>query len=87
VCLELDVNYPQFYRAIHKWDLMDELRAAKAAYIEAAEATLFSALDSDSEATRIRAADTILKYAKPKQGQEIVVKDGEVSIKSIFGIE
>lgn len=87
VCLELDINFPQFYRAIHRWDLMEELKKAKEAYIDAAEATLFDALDSKSESARLKAADTILKYSKPKQGQEIVVKDGEVSIKSIFGIE
>lgn len=67
--------------------MREELKKAKAAYIDAAEATLFDALDSESESTRLRAADTILRYSKPKQGQEIVVKDGEVSIKSIFGIE
>lgn len=87
VCMELNINFPQFYRAVDKWDLREELKKAKQAYIDAAEATLFEALDSKDESTRLRAADTILKYSKPKQGQEIVVKDGEVSIKSIFGIE
>lgn len=88
VCCELDISYTQFYRAVHKWELEDELKKAKEAFISAAEATLFESLQSKSEGTRLKAADTILKYSTPRQTQEITVKNGdtETTIKSIFGI-
>lgn len=89
VCCELDISYTQFYRAVHKWELEDELKKAKEAFISAAEATLFESLQSKSEGTRLKAADTILKYSTPRQTQEITVKNGdaETSIKTIFGID
>ena len=88
VCCELDISYTQFYRALHKWELEDELKKAKEAFISAAEATLFESLQSKSEGTRLKAADTILKYSMPRNTQEITVKSGdtETTIKSIFGI-
>ena len=89
VCCELDISYPQFYRALHKWELEDELKKAKEAFISAAEATLFESLQSKSEGTRLKAADTILKYSTPRHTQEITIKSGDVetSVKSIFGVE
>ena len=88
VCCELDINYPQFYYALRKWELEDELKKAKEAFISAAEATLFESLQSKSEGTRLKAADTIIKYSMPRNTQEITVKSGdtETTIKSIFGI-
>ncbi len=89
VCCELDCSFTQFYRAVHKWDLDDELKKAKEAFVSAAEATLYEALSSKSEGTRLKAADTILKYSKPQYTQEITVKSGdaETTVKNIFGIE
>lgn len=89
VCCELNCSYTQFYRAVHKWELDDELKRAKQAFVSAAEATLFEALNSKSEGTRLKAADTILKYSTPRSGQEITIKSGdnETTIKQIFGIE
>ena len=88
VCCELDITYTQFYRALHKWELENELKEAKQAFVSRAEATLYDALDSKSESTRLRAADTILRYSTPRQTQEITVKSGdtETTIRSIFGI-
>lgn len=89
VCLELQISYTQFWRAVHKWELDDEVKAAKQMFVEKAQETLFCALDSKSEGTRLKAADTILKYSTPRHTQEITVKNGdaETSIKTIFGIE
>lgn len=88
-CAELSISYPQFYRALHKWELEDELKKAKEAFISAAEATLFESLQSKSEGTRLKAADAILKYSTPRHTQEITIKSGDVetSVKSIFGVE
>lgn len=89
VCCELDISYTQFYRAVHKWELDEELKQAKKAFISAAEATLFESLQSKSEGTRLKAADTILKYSTPRQTQEITIKtgDAETTVKQIFGVE
>ena len=89
VCCELDISYTQFYRAVHKWELEDELKKAKEAFISAAEATLFESLQSKSEGTRLKAADTILKYSTPRHTQEITIKSGdtETTVKQIFGVE
>lgn len=89
VCCELDISYTQFYRAVHKWELEDELKKAKEAFISAAEATLFESLQSKSEGTRLKAADTILKYSTPRHTQEITIKNGdtETTVKQIFGVE
>lgn len=35
-------------------------------FVEKAQETLFNALESKSEGTRLKAADTILKYSKPQ---------------------
>jgi hypothetical protein len=89
VCCQLDCSYTQFYRALHKWELDDELKAAKQAFVSAAEATLFESLNSKSEGSRLKAADMILKYSTPRQTQEITVKTGdtETTVKQIFGLD
>ena len=89
VCCELDCSFTQFYRAVHKWELDDDLKKAKEAFVSAAEATLYEALSSKSEGTRLKAADTILKYNTPRQSQEITVKTGDVetTVKQIFGLD
>jgi hypothetical protein len=89
VCCELDCSFTQFYRAVHKWELDDDLKKAKEAFVSAAEATLYEALSSKSEGTRLKAADTILKYNIPRQSQEITVKTGDVetTVKQIFGLD
>lgn len=70
--------------------LWQEIRQSLVAEAEGVMATL---LNSKSEDTRFRVAKYILDkrgaalgYGESKQGQEIVVKDGEVSIKQIFGL-
>ena len=58
-------------------------------FVEKAQETLFNALESKSEGTRITAADTILRHCSPqKPTQEITVKNGETetTIKNIFGL-
>lgn len=89
VCCQLNCSYTQFYRALHKWELGDELKAAKQAFVSAAEATLFESLNSKSEGSRLKAADMILKYSTPRQTQEITVKTGdtETTVKQIFGLD
>lgn len=77
VCCQLDVSYTQFWRAVHKWELDEDLKKAKQAFVSAAEATLFEALGSKSEGTRLKAADMILKYSTPRQTQEITIKSGD----------
>lgn len=58
-------------------------------FVEKAQETLFCALESKSEGTRLKAADTILKFSTPRHTQEITVKTGdtETTVKQIFGIE
>lgn len=89
VCAELDINYPQFYKAVRRWKLEEELKKAKETFISEAEATIYEAMKSKSEGTRLKAADMVLKYSTPKQTQEITVKTGdtETTVKNIFGIE
>lgn len=89
-CIELQISYTQFWRAVHKWDLDDDVKAAKQMFVEKAQETLFNALESKSEGTRIKAAETILRHCSPqKPTQEITVKNGETetTIKNIFGLD
>lgn len=61
--------------------------------VSEAEGVLVTLLNSKSEDTQFRVAKYILDkrgaslgYGEQKQGQEIVVKDGEVNIRQIFGL-
>lgn len=92
VCCELNCSYVQFYRALKKFGLEEELKKAKEAFLSVAEATLFESLGSKSEGNRLKAASEVLKYCAPHPQQEITVKTGddgqkEIQIRQIFGID
>lgn len=77
VCCELDCSFTQFYRAVHKWELDEDLKKAKEAFVSAAEATLYESLSSKSEGTRLKAADMILRHCAPNNGTSVTVKTGD----------
>lgn len=83
------MNYPQFWRAIRKWGLEEELKRAKEAYLDKAQKVLIDSMDSESEITRLKAAEVALKYSTPKSAQEITVRNGdtETTVRSIFGVD
>ena len=58
-------------------------------FVEKAQETLFNALESKSEGTRLKAAETILRHCVPRQSQEITVKTGDVetTVKQIFNLD
>lgn len=88
VCAHLDISYCQFYKAARKWELMDELKKAKEMFLDKAQAVIFDSLDSKSETTRLRAAETVMRHSSPPPSQEVKVEteDSTITVKSIFGI-
>ena len=68
--------------------LWKEIRQA---VVSQAEGVLATLLESKSEDTRFKVAKYILDrrhpdYKQETPGQEITIKDGELNIKSIFGL-
>ena len=52
---------------------------------------IFDSLDSKSETTRLRAAETVIRHSAPQPAQEVTIKEGddgqkEIQIRQIFGI-
>lgn len=91
VCAHLDISYCQFYKAVRTWELMDELKKAKELFLDKAQAVIFDSLDSKSETTRLRAAETVMRHSAPPPSQEVTIKEGddgqkEIQIRQIFGI-
>lgn len=91
VCTHLDISYCQFYKAVRTWELMDELKKAKALFLDKAQAVIFDSLDSKSETTRLRAAETVMRHSVSPPSQEVTIKEGddgqkEIQIRQIFGI-
>lgn len=91
VCAHLDISYCQFYKAVRNWELMDELKKAKQLFLDKAQAVIFDSLDSKSESTRLRAAETVMRHSAPPT-QEVTIKEGddgqkEIQIRQIFGIQ
>lgn len=87
-CHELDLTYCQFYQAARRWDLMEDLKKAKEMLLDKAKSVLFDSLDSKSESTRLRAAETVMRHSAPPPSQEVTIKEGEkeIEIRQIFGI-
>lgn len=46
-------------------------------FVEKAQETLFNALESKSEGTRLKAAETILRHCAPNNGTSVTVKTGD----------
>ena len=91
VCTHLDISYCQFYKAVRTWELMDDLKKAKEMFLDKAQAVIFDSLDSKSETTRLRAAETVIRHSAPQPAQEVTIKEGddgqkEIQIRQIFGI-
>ena len=88
VCAHLDISYCQFYQAARRWDLMEDLKKAKEMLLDKAKSVLFDSLDSKSESTRLRAAETVMRHSSPPPFQEVTIKEGEkeIEIRQIFGI-
>ena len=52
---------------------------------------IFDSLDSKSETTRLRAAETVMRHSAPP-AQEVTIKEGddgqkEILIRQVFGIQ
>ncbi len=89
ICSVYDVNYHQFWTAVKRWNLEEDVKRAKEMLISDAEAALFNALSSKTEQNRLRAADCIMRHCAPHTPtQEITVKtdDKEIQIRQLFGI-
>lgn len=93
VCNMLDCTASQFYKALKHFGLEEELEKAREQLASKAESTLLKALESDDEKIRLQAAEFVLKMRGQRCGwigspsaQQIDVKDGQISIKQIFGI-
>ena len=87
VCNHLDISYCQFYKAARTWELMDDLKQAKSMFLDKAQSVIFDSLDSKSESTRLRAAETVMRHsAPPSQEVKVETEDSTITVKSIFGI-
>lgn len=73
---------------MRRWELLDELEKAKKLLMDKAQAVIFDSLDSKSETTRLRAAETVMRHSAPPPSQEVKVEteDSTITVKSIFGI-
>lgn len=73
---------------MRRWELVEELEKAKKLLLDKAKSVLFDSLDSKSESTRLRAAETVMRHSSPPTQQvEVKTEDATVTVKSIFGIE
>lgn len=74
-------------------DVAEVQSGAREGVVDRAESRLYDSLDSDNEQVAQKAAEFTLKTLGRTRGydvqggQEITLKDGEVNIKTIFGIE
>ena len=73
---------------MRRWELLEELEKAKKLLMDKAKSVLFDSLDSKSESTRLRAAETVMRHSAPPPTQEVKVEteDSTITVKSIFGI-
>ena len=76
---------------MRRWELLEELEKAKKLLMDKAQAVIFDSLDSKSETTRLRAAETVMRHSAPPPSQEVTIKEGddgqkEIQIRQIFGI-
>ena len=96
ICGLLDCTAKQFYKAVDKWGLRDELKEAKQSLVGIAEKAILDCLRSDNENIKLKSAEITLKslgkdtwsQTPQVQIQQNIVSDEEkkIEIKNIFGI-
>ena len=86
----LDVTVNQIYVYLNGKEARELWNEIRRQQLDRAEEVVDGLLDSKNERIRLEAAKYLLSHRHPdyQQGnsQEITVKNGEVSIKSVFGI-
>ena len=96
ICPILDCTPKQFYKAIDKWNLREELKEAKNNLVGVAEKAILDCLRSENENIKLKSAEITLKSLGKEtwsqtpqvQIQQNIVSDEEkkIEIKNIFGI-
>ena len=96
ICSILDCTAKQFYKAVDKYGLREELKEAKNNLVSVAEKAIFDCLRSQNENIKLKSAEITLKslgkdtwsQAPQVQIQQNIVTDEEkkIEIKNIFGI-
>ena len=96
ICGLLDCTPKQFYKAIDKWNLREDLKEAKNNLVGVAEKAILDCLRSQNENIKLKSAEITLKslgkdtWSQNPQVQitQNVVSDEEkkIEIKNIFGI-
>ena len=96
ICDLLDCTANQFYKAVDKYGLRDELKEAKNNLVSVAEKAILDCLRSENENIKLKSAEITLKslgkdtWSQTPQVQitQNVVSDEEkkIEIKNIFGI-
>ena len=97
ICALLDCTPKQFYKAIDKWNLREELKDAKNNLVGVAEKAILDCLRSENENIKLKSAEITLKslgkdtWSQTPQVQitQNLVSDEEkkIEIKNIFGIQ
>lgn len=97
ICAILDCTPKQFYKAIDKWNLREELKESKNNLVGVAEKAILDCLRSENENIKLKSAEITLKslgkdtWSQTPQVQitQNVVSDEEkkIEIKNIFGIQ
>ena len=97
ICALLDCTPKQFYKAIDKWNLREELKDAKNNLVGVAEKAILDFLRSENENIKLKSAEITLKslgkdtWSQTPQVQitQNLVSDEEkkIEIKNIFGIQ
>ena len=97
ICNLLDCTAKQFYKAVDKYGLRDELKEAKNNLVSVAEKAILDCLRSENENIKLKSAEITLKslgkdtwsQAPQVQIQQNIVSDEEkkIEIKNIFGIQ
>ena len=96
ICNLLDCTANQFYKAVDKWNLREELKESKNNLVSVAEKAILECLRSQNENIKLKSAEITLKslgkdtWSQNPQVQitQNVVSDEEkkIEIKNIFGI-
>lgn len=82
-----DCNFKQLYNAIDKFDLRDELEAAKQMFLDQAKMVLVDAMESTDKDRALKAATTVYGKSNPTTiVQTNVTVDLDKQVKDIFGI-
>ena len=94
ICALLDCSAAEWRAYLRVCPDVAEIQtAARESVVDRAESRLYDSLDSENEQVAQKAAEFTLKTLgrnrgyDVQNGQEITLKDGEVNIRTIFGIE